>query len=160
MRTALLGSTFWLLWTLSAATALPTAAGAMAPAPDDQPFTVEDAEFERAVALIWAEEFAEAEPLLQASLKHNPKNPDAWNYLGFATRKLGNHADAQTYYFNALRLDPDHLQAMEYLGELYLETGEPDLADELLRRLTTLCPTECEARDTLAAAIAAHRSRN
>lgn len=134
----------------------PVPASGMVPAPDDTPVTVEDAEYERAVSLIWAEEFARAEPLLQASLKRNPKNPDAWNYLGFVTRKLGNLADARQYYFNALRLDPEHLQAMEYLGELYLQTGEPDLARELLDRLRTLCPSRCEARDTLAAAIAAH----
>lgn len=133
---------------------------AMAPAPGDTPVQVEDADYERAVSLIWAEEYAEAEPLLQGVLKRNPKNPDAWNYLGFATRKLGNFEDAQQYYFNALRLDPNHLQAMEYLGELYLQTGEPDRARDLLEQLKTLCPSDCEARDKLAAAIERHAATN
>ena len=134
---------------------------AMAPSPTDQPTAMEDPELERAIALVWAEEFAEAEPLLQAALKRNPKNPDAWNYLGFTTRKLGNFDDAQTYYFNALRLDPEHLKAMEYLGELYLQTGRPSLAQDLLDRITELCPAaECEERDQLAAAIEKYAATN
>jgi cytochrome c-type biogenesis protein CcmH/NrfG len=130
---------------------------AMGPDVGDVPVKGEDPDYERAVALIWSEAFVEAEPLLQASLKRNPKNPDAWNYLGFVTRKLGNPADAEVFYANALRLDPGHLQAMEYLGELYLETGRPDRAIALLDQLVTLCPRDCEARDKLAAAIDAQR---
>ena len=134
---------------------------AMAPSPTDQPTKMEDPEMERAIALVWAEEYAEAEPLLHAALKRNPKNPDGWNYLGFATRKLGKFDEAQEYYFNALRLDPEHLKAMEYLGELYLQTGEPKLAQDLLDRITDLCPaTECEERDQLAAAIEKHAATN
>lgn len=145
---------------LVAAPALAVSVAAMAPEPSDQPSKVEDADLERAIALVWAEEYAEAEPLLQAALKRNPKDPDAWNYLGFVTRKLGNFEAARGYYFNALRLDPRHLKAMEYLGELYLQTGEPDLARDLLARITTLCRNECEERDQLAAAIEAHATAN
>lgn len=136
-------------------------AAAMAPTPTDQPTLMEDPELERAIALVWAEEFAEAEPLLHAALKRNPKNPDAWNYLGFSTRKLGKLEEAQEYYFNALRLDPEHLKAMEYLGELYLQTGEPQLARDLLDRITELCPAaDCEERDQLAAAIEKYAATN
>jgi Flp pilus assembly protein TadD len=160
MRLPLLrGSLIALLALAVPALSLPSAA--MSPAPTDQPTAMEDPDLERAIALVWAEEFAEAEPLLQAALKRNPKNPDAWNYLGFATRKLGNFEAARTYYFNALRLDPEHLKAMEYLGELYLQTGEPKLARDLLERITALCPTaECEERDQLAAAIEKHAATN
>lgn len=159
MRSALLQASLLALLTL-AAPALIAPVSAMAPAAGDVPTMVEDPELERAIALIWAEEFAAAEPLLQAALKRNPKNPDAWNYLGFATRKLGNFEDAQTYYFNALRLDPEHLKAMEYLGELYLQTGEPELAKELLERITSLCTGACEERDQLTTAISKHGATN
>lgn len=151
----------WVLALLALAIAgFPPLADAMAPEPDHTPQRVEDSDYERAVALIWAEEYAAAEPLLQAAVKRNGRNPDAWNYLGFVHRKLGNFSDAQSYYFNALRLDPEHLQAMEYLGELYLQTGQPELARELLGRLEALCPAECEARDMLAAAIKRHSATN
>lgn len=159
MRFLLLRAPLLALLACTAPVLAPQAA-AMAPAVDDKVTKTEDPDLERAIALIWAEEFAEAEPLLQAALKRNPKNPDAWNYLGFATRKLGNFEDAQTYYFNALRLDPEHLKAMEYLGELYLQTGEPELARDLLDRITALCTNECEERDQLAAAIADHAATN
>lgn len=129
---------------------------AMAPATDETPAKVEDPDYERAVALIWVEKYAEAEPLLHAVLKRTPNDPDAWNYLGFVSRKLKRFEAAESHYANALRLDPEHLQAMEYLGELYLETKRAAEAKELLRQLTALCPAECEARDQLAAAIEAH----
>ncbi|WP_420563777.1 tetratricopeptide repeat protein [Thalassobaculum sp.] len=160
MRSTLLRASMIALLALAApSVGFPVAA--MAPSPTDQPTMMEDPELERAIALVWAEEFAEAEPLLHAALKRNPKNPDGWNYLGFATRKLGKFDEAREYYFNALRLDPEHLKAMEYLGELYLQTGEPQLARDLLDRITELCPAaECEERDQLAAAIEKHAATN
>ena len=139
-----------------AAAAMPVPAAAMGPTPDDPPAKADDPDLERAVGLIWVEEYAEAEPLLRASLKRDPANADAWNYLGFVSRKLENFDEARQAYFNALRLDPGHLKAMEYLGELYLQTGEPEQARELLERMAPLCGAVCEERDTLAAAIAAH----
>ncbi|WPZ34985.1 tetratricopeptide repeat protein [Thalassobaculum sp. OXR-137] len=154
MRATLLRASILAL-TVLAAPAVILPAGAMAPMPTDQPTKMEDPELERAIAMVWAEQFAEAEPLLHAALKRNPKDPDAWNYLGFTTRKLGKFAEAQEYYFNALRLDPEHLKAMEYLGELYLQTGRTELARDLLDRITVLCKDKetCEERDQLAAAF-------
>ena len=45
----------------------------------------------------------------------------------------------------------------EYLGELYLEAGELEKAQERLRELVAACPSGCEERDELAEAIAAYR---
>ncbi len=62
---------------------------------------------------------------------------------------------ALTYYTKALALDPDHKGAREYLGELYVETGQLDKAKEQLVVLTRLCPTGCEELEDLQKAIAA-----
>jgi Flp pilus assembly protein TadD len=79
---------------------------------------------------------------------------DVFNLLAFSQRNAGDYASALPNYLRALELDPDHLGAHEYLGELYVKTGEMAKARALLARLAQLCPQGCEERDDLARAIA------
>jgi len=131
---------------------------AMAPTPStDEPIVKAGmSDYAKAEALIDDERYAEAVPILQAVVKREPKNADAWSQLGFASRKSGNWKDGEGYYAKALALEPNHQEAMEYLGELYLETGRPKQAQALLARLVKLCPDGCEARSELEEAIEAH----
>ncbi|MEK1888757.1 MAG: tetratricopeptide repeat protein [Phyllobacterium sp.] len=69
---------------------------------------------------------------------------DVYNLLGFTLRKTGDFETALTYYDKALQLEPDHKGAHEYLGELYVETGKIDKAQEQLASLTRLCPAGCD----------------
>jgi tetratricopeptide (TPR) repeat protein len=78
---------------------------------------------------------------------------DALNLLAFSLRNQGHHDGAFTYYFKALALDPDHKGAREYLGELYVKTGEMDKAREQLAHLQRLCPQGCEELDDLVEAM-------
>lgn len=105
-----------------------------------------------AKALIDGENFPAALPILLALTAEEPQNADAWNLLGFTQRKLGNFDEAATAYDTALTLNPDHLGALEYQGELFLETGQPDPARANLHRLKTLCGT-CEEAEDLAQAL-------
>ncbi|NLS04585.1 tetratricopeptide repeat protein [Rhizobium sp. P32RR-XVIII] len=87
-------------------------------------------------------------------LAEDTQQADVYNLLGFALRKTGDYRTSLTYYTKALELEPDHKAAREYLGELYVETGDMAKANEQLERLTKLCPNGCEERDDLAKAIA------
>jgi len=49
-----------------------------------------------------------------------PAMHEAWNYIGYAQRKLGRYDSALSAYGEALRLKPDYAQAIEYRGEAYL----------------------------------------
>jgi tetratricopeptide (TPR) repeat protein len=49
-----------------------------------------------------------------------PKMYQAWNYLGFANRHLGNYDDALSAYAKALEINPNYPEAIEYRGEAYL----------------------------------------
>ncbi|MDP9010573.1 MAG: tetratricopeptide repeat protein [Pseudomonadota bacterium] len=49
-----------------------------------------------------------------------PKMYQAWNYLGFANRHLGNYGDALSSYAKALEINPNYPEAIEYRGEAYL----------------------------------------
>jgi tetratricopeptide (TPR) repeat protein len=49
-----------------------------------------------------------------------PAMYQAWNYLGYTNRHLGNYQDALTAYAKALELNPNYPDAIEYRGEAYL----------------------------------------
>jgi hypothetical protein len=72
---------------------------------------------------------------------------DVYNLLGFTLRKTGDFKTSLTYYTKALELQPDHKAAREYLGELYVETGNIAKAKEQLAILAKLCPSGCEERE-------------
>ena len=68
-----------------------------------------------------------------------PWDDDAYNLMGFASRKLGDYRQALAYYHKALDLNPHHRGALEYLGETYLEMRCVARAREVLARLETAC---------------------
>jgi Flp pilus assembly protein TadD len=86
----------------------------------------------------------------------NPKNADAWNYLGYSNRWLGKYDEAFAAYDKALALDPKHRGALEYSGIGYLKTGRKAQAEAQLARLQAICGS-CEETTHLAKAIAAAR---
>lgn len=65
----------------------------------------------------------------------NYTQADIYNYLGFTHRKLKKYDDAETYYLKALKLDSSHVGALEYIGELYLETNRIEEAKNSLQKL-------------------------
>jgi len=92
---------------------------------------------------------AELTPMLETH-----QHADVYNLMGFALRKTGDYKQAYTFYRKALDFDPEHKGALEYLGELYVETGQVDKARENLVLLKKLCPVGCEEMFDLEEAIA------
>ncbi len=93
-------------------------------------------------------------------LAEDVQQADVYNLLGFTLRKTGDYKTSLTYYTKALELQPDHKAAREYLGELYVETGNMDKAKEQLAILVKLCPGGCEEREDLQKAIGAKAASN
>ena len=85
--------------------------------------------------------YEKALEFLMKSNKEKPNQPDTLNYLGFATRKLGDYEKGEEYYLLGLQIDPEHKGINEYLGELYVVTERIDLAKE---RLSVLKNCNCE----------------
>jgi len=57
----------------------------------------------------------------------DPSLHEAWNYVGYTNRKLGNYDDALSAYDKALSIKPGYADALEYRGEAYLAVGRiPD----------------------------------
>ncbi|MGF1612267.1 MAG: tetratricopeptide repeat protein [Kiloniellales bacterium] len=115
--------------------------------------------YAEAVRLIEAGNYRAAVPLLEQVVVDAPNSADAWNYLGFSHRKLGQYETALQYYDNALAIDPEHLGANEYMGELYLELGELAKAEERLDVLDGACFFGCAPYYELKEAIAAYKAK-
>jgi len=52
--------------------------------------------------------------------KLDPDMHEAWNYVGYTNRKLGNYDIALAAYERALALHPGYPEALEYRGEAFL----------------------------------------
>jgi len=80
------------------------------------------------------------------------------NLMGYALRQASpsNLGVAVDHYLQALRLDPAHVQAREYLGQAYLLQGRQDLAQDQLREIERYCKgQDCQAWRDLQQAIRA-----
>ncbi len=105
-------------------------------------------------ARIRVKDYKGAMALLQPLLAGVP-SADVYNLMGFCLRKTGDQQKAFGYYAKALELDWNHTGALEYQGELFVETGQLERARANLARLKSLCPFGCEEREDLEHAIAA-----
>jgi tetratricopeptide (TPR) repeat protein len=56
----------------------------------------------------------------QQAAQTDPSMPEAWNYVGYTNRHLGNYDVALTAYEQALTLKPGYPDALEYRGEAFL----------------------------------------
>jgi tetratricopeptide (TPR) repeat protein len=72
-------------------------------------------------ALHEAQEYYEgALTKFQQAVQNDPQMPEAWNYVGYSSRKLGKYDAALTAYQQALTLKPGFPDALEYRGEAFL----------------------------------------
>ena len=63
---------------------------------------------------------------------------DVFNEIGFAFRKSDDFDNASKYYLLALSEDPNHLGALEYQGEMFVDLGQKDNALANLNKLKDL----------------------
>jgi tetratricopeptide (TPR) repeat protein len=110
--------------------------------------------------LIDEEKYQAAIDQLQAALKDDPDDADLLNLTAYSQRKLQRFDEALANYLKALQIEPDHRGANEYLGELYLQMGQLDKAQERLQVLDKACFFGCEEYDDLKEAIELYRTQN
>ena len=95
-------------------------------------------------SLIAAKNFSAALSALKVADKAFPNNADINNLLGYSARNLKQYKSAATYYVKALKIDPNHLGALEYQGELFMLTKKTSDAKKNLAKLKGLCGVNCE----------------
>ena len=143
---------------LSLASGLASAAGDP-PAP--KPDAPKDAVLERYTLASEKQDWKAAAAVLEAGLQKSPDNADYHNLLAYSIRK-GPNPDMSAvfkHYNEALRIDPKHKNAHEYLGEAYLMVGNVAKAKEHLAQLDKLCFFGCSQYSDLKQAIAAYEQK-
>jgi len=75
--------------------------------------------------------------------------PNAWNNLGLLATRGGRSADAVPYFQQALKLSPNHLIALENLGNAYRQLKRWDDARATLEQAVAVSPDDAEANYSL-----------
>ena len=86
---------------------------------------------------------------LKKAAKSSTNKADIYNLKGYNHRKLDLLENVFFYYEKALKLDPRHQGANEYIGELYLRTNNLKKAEEHLEVLDDICLFGCDEYDDL-----------
>jgi tetratricopeptide (TPR) repeat protein len=136
-----------------------TAALAMGP-PTTSSRSSPPSSYEKGAKAAKSGEYAAALKQLEKAVGENSRDANAWNYMGYSYRKLKQFDQALFTYQKALAIDPEHHGANEYLGELYLETGQLEKAKERLKVLDSACFFGCREYDSLKSAIAAYKAKH
>ena len=110
-------------------------------------------EYYKAVKLIKSGSFDEALVILETIIQKKPDDADIHNYMGFSFRKKGMLEKSAYHYEQALEINPKHLGALEYQGELYIALGEIEKAKANLTKIDDICWTECSELRELKKAI-------
>ena len=152
MKSSFLSATLGVLLLVPAA-ALPA---------DSSPPVRTDPALEQATKAVSSRDWPQAQAVLKDALARDPGNPDYHNLYAYSIRK-GANPDMNLvfkHYNEALRIDPKHRGAHEYLGEAYLMVGNLPKAKEHLSTLDKLCFFPCSEFSELKKAIASYEAKS
>ena len=120
-----------------------------------------DPVLERAADASSRNDWAGAQSILKGGLAKSPNNAEYHNMYAYNLRK-GPQPDMSLvfkHYNEALRIDPKHKGANEYLGEAYLMVNNLPKAKEQLAVLDRLCLLSCREYGELKKSIAAYEAK-
>jgi tetratricopeptide (TPR) repeat protein len=75
-------------------------------------------------------DFSKALAKFESAVKLNPDMYQAWNYVGYSKRNLGDYPGALQAYDRTLQLNPRYFEAIEYRGHAYLGLNRVDDAKQ------------------------------
>jgi len=142
---------------LAAALAVAAALPCHAVESDTDPQAAADPDYAAGKKAIEAKNWGAAIESFGKAERRAPDSADIQNYLGYAHRNAGKLDAAFQHYQRALKLDPRHRGAHEYIGEAYLMVKNLAKAEEHLAVLDRLCLLPCEEYSDLKAKVAAYK---
>ena len=139
---------------LTLAIAAATMAGAgQSQRPDDQIDPRSTALVQQAQTHSAAGRLDEANDLLETALAVDPRNRAAYIALGHVAQAQRLPGKAVRYYADALRMEPNDVNALAGQGEAYVQRGAVERARRNLERVQTLCHQPCPQAQQLATVI-------
>jgi tetratricopeptide (TPR) repeat protein len=106
--------------------------------------------YDRAVADLDQQKYAEAEQILRPALAEHPRDVGALGLMGVILDAQKRFAEAETFYQRALALAPNSPSLYSNLGNHYLEQGQWESARAAYLRVTALDPANQNANSQLA----------
>jgi tetratricopeptide (TPR) repeat protein len=136
-------------------------ANAAFPADTPSATPTSDPVMERYQAAAQRQDWKSAAAAMREAVEANPANPDYHNLYAYSLRKAGTgQMDLVFKHYNeALRIDPKHKGAHEYIGEAYLMVGNVAKAREHLGQLDKLCFFGCAEFNDLKRAISQYEAK-
>ena len=130
--------------------------------PKPEPKEPKDPAMEQGREAISKQDWAGAQKALREAVSRNPQDANAHNLYAYSMRKGPNPSMDLVFrhYNEALRIDPKHRAAHEYLGEAYLMSGNVPKAKEHLAQLDKLCTFGCEEYTKLKKEVAAYEQQH
>jgi hypothetical protein len=130
-------------------------------APGESTSEPKDPVLEKVSAATQRQDWAGAAAVLRDAVAANPGNANYHNLYAYSMRKGANPDMGLVFkhYNEALRIDPKHRGAHEYIGEAYLMVGNVAKAKEHLSQLDKLCFFPCVEFTDLKKAIAEHEKK-
>lgn len=109
---------------------------------------------QQGLALVGQGRWLEATDLFESALAVDARNRQA--YIGLARAAQGEKlpGKAVKFYYEALQIEPNDLDALTGQGEALVQRGAVERAKANLARVKTLCKGSCPQAQTLAASIA------
>ena len=115
-----------------------------------------DPVLEKVIAANAQKDWKRSEAILRDALAKDSRNADYHNLYAYAIRR-GEKPNLDVvfkHYNEALRIDPKHKGAHEYIGEAYLMVGNVAKAKEHLTALDRICFFGCDEYALLKKAVA------
>lgn len=130
-------------------------------AADDADSATSDPVLQQAREATSRKDYAAAAKILRDAVAKAPANAGYHNLYAYTVRKGPDpNMDLVFRHYNeALRLEPKHRGAHEYIGEAYLMVGNVQKAREHLTQLDRLCFFGCEEYSSLKRAVAEYEAK-
>ncbi len=130
-------------------------------AADSSPAAPTDPVLEQAASATAQKNWPRAQAVLREALATSPGNADYHNLYAYSIRNGANPDMSLVFkhYNEALRLDPKHRGAHEYIGEAYLMVGNVAKAKEHLGTLDKLCFFPCQEYSDLKRSLSAYEAK-
>lgn len=121
--------------------------------PDDQVDPQSEALVEQARGLSAAGQQNEAIDLLETALAIDPRNRGAYVALGRVAQAQRLPGKAIRFYADALRMEPNDVNALAGQGEAFVQRGAVERARQNLEQVRKLCAEPCPQAQQLATVI-------